>query len=267
MQTHADLARKSITLAGVAAAARGHHVVPGMSPAPAARAHMIDAVGPPAAVLAVVVVPRQDASAAERSSPQIGHAHVVLQPNHRRDLDRQVFRAQDDARVMHGDGLPVEHEHGGPPTRHDTQRLVGRIQYQGQAHGLTTYPRLRQCPRCAACRGACAIWPSGARQRRRPPWESAPDRRRPSRSGSRGSSPRGRDAPGGVPPTRVPDGGTPPTPRRGPRRRADSANQECDFSAPPPAYPNGCGESGRGPLGARSEPAETADADPADPST
>jgi hypothetical protein len=66
-----------VAFVGVAAPARGDHVLPHVEAAATARQHVVDVLGRAAAVLAPTLVANEDAAAAERCAAAVGNVDVA----------------------------------------------------------------------------------------------------------------------------------------------------------------------------------------------
>ena len=82
-QCPAKFLDQPVALAVVAPHARGHAVLPGVRAAPASRHHMVDGLGPVAAIGALVVVPAHERTTGERDPAPVRHADVTAQPDDR----------------------------------------------------------------------------------------------------------------------------------------------------------------------------------------
>ena len=133
-QHHRRLVEQAVALAHVARAARGHHVLPRVLAAAAARDDVVDALGRAAAVLAAVAVAGEDAAPVERRPAPVRHLHEVAQADHRRHRHGEVLGVERLAGVVEHVGLVVEHEHGGAAAGHHAQRLVGGVEHEGPRH-------------------------------------------------------------------------------------------------------------------------------------
>ena len=99
--------------------------------APAAGHHVVDGVGPTAAVGAAAPVAPQHARAGHGDGGAVGHAHVAREAHHRRRGHGEVLGVE---RLVEGDldalGLSGEHEDDRALGRDDGERFEGRVEQE-----------------------------------------------------------------------------------------------------------------------------------------
>jgi hypothetical protein len=82
------LQRQTVALVDVAGATTGNDVLPGVIATLGTREHMIERLGRPSAVLALMPVPTEDGTPGDRGGTPIRDFDESVQPHHRRDVDK-----------------------------------------------------------------------------------------------------------------------------------------------------------------------------------
>jgi len=134
-QFHARLLRSPVALAGVTGTAGRHDVLPGVGPVPRAGDHMIEVLGPIAAVLADRPVPGEDRSPIQGDPPAVRDPDVTNESNDCRDRDTHPLRAPMTPLALHQLCLVANEEHHCAAGGDHRERLVRSVQHQSRLHG------------------------------------------------------------------------------------------------------------------------------------
>ena len=135
-QPHAAFPRKTVTLAKIAAAARGDHVRPLVVSTARKRHDVVPRQGfaipevfpVPAAVLAGVAVPGEQEGVGDLPAETTRNVNVADQTNHYRRRKLGGFRSEGTSPVhFQGFRLAIDHEAEGPADWYDRQRLERRV--------------------------------------------------------------------------------------------------------------------------------------------
>ncbi len=118
----------------VAAAAGGHHVVPGVPAAPAARDDVVDTGRGGAAVHAAPSVPGEQGPAGQRDGPPVGDAHEPLQADDAGGRYGTGGTVHEGAGLLEANGLVLEDEDERAAEWYDAERLVRRVENQDMRH-------------------------------------------------------------------------------------------------------------------------------------
>jgi hypothetical protein len=108
-QVQTRLFWKLVLLLAVALPARGYHVFPDMRTSPTSGYNVVDAFGPPSAILADVIITGENGATGQRDTISKGDFHKIGQADYRGDGHNNFLRVQASAILLKYLRLVLQH--------------------------------------------------------------------------------------------------------------------------------------------------------------